>query len=145
MVMDELNKNDENDKLCIENILSLNRTLVEQSTTVFGSQNELSSLKKLVSSNKKAADQSATLLRDQMILHNDMLRGLSGINRTEMERSIEDQTKIIDQIGEIMRLVWILKLTCHRNLWLFSTFLIKKILLKYRNHFWSHFQRCWGK
>lgn len=108
MVMDELNKNDENDKLCIENILSLNRTLVEQSTTVFGSQNELSSLKKLVSSNKKAADQSATLLRDQMILHNDMLRGLSGINRTEMERSIEDQTKIIDQIGEIMRLVWIL-------------------------------------
>ena len=40
-----------------------------------------------------------------MILHNDMLRGLSGINRTEMERSIEDQTRIIDQIAEIMRLV----------------------------------------
>ena len=32
MVMDELNKNDENDKLCVENILYLNRTLVDQSS-----------------------------------------------------------------------------------------------------------------
>ena len=83
----------------------INRLYSIPKTAVFSSQNELSSLKKLVSSNKKSADQSATLLRDQMILHNDMLRGLSGINRTEMERSIEDQTRIIDQISEIMRLV----------------------------------------